>query len=222
MLTNVDLLRRVPLFSLMTVPQVEVITGAVTKRRFRRGDSLVVQGEKSDELLILLTGRARVMSMGHRGKEVILATLGPGDYVGEMSIIDNDPHSATVRAEVHTDVLVLGRADFVRCLNENASMSLMVMQGLVKRLRHADQKIQSLALLDVYGRVAHVLQEFARPDAQGRSIIRDKVSRQDVAKMVGASREMVSRVMKELEERQCIETLEDGSTQLHDRLQALG
>ena len=221
MLSNLDLLRRVPLFSLLTVAQAEVISGAVTKRRFKRGEVLVEQGQKSNALSILLTGRARVVSADSRGREVILATLGPGDYIGEMSIIDNEPHSATVRAEVQTDVLLLGRADFARCLSENASMSLVVMRGLVKRLRHADRKIESLALLDVYGRVAHALLDFAVADAQGQWVIREKISRQDLAKMVGASREMVSRVMKDLEERAFIQTQPNGSTLLKERLNAL-
>ncbi|KRD27111.1 MULTISPECIES: Crp/Fnr family transcriptional regulator [Acidovorax] len=222
MLSNLDLLRRVPLFSLLTVAQAEVISGAVIKRRFKRGEPLVEQGQKSNALYILLTGRARVMTSDSRGREVILATLSQGDYLGEMSIIDNEPHSATVRAEVQTDVLMLGRAEFARCLTENASMSLVVMRGLVKRLRHADRKIESLALLDVYGRVAHALLDFAIPDAQGQLVIKDKISRQDLAKMVGASREMVSRVMKDLEERGFIEALPSGATLLKDRLNALG
>lgn len=222
MLSNLDLLRRVPLFSLLTVAQAEVISGAVVKQRFKRGEPLVAQGEKSDALFILLTGRARVMTSDSRGREVILATLLPGDYLGEMSIIDNQPHSATVRAEVQTDVLMLGRTEFVRCLTENASMSLVVMRGLVKRLRHADRKIESLALLDVYGRVAHALLDFAAPDAQGQRVIKEKISRQDLAKMVGASREMVSRVMKDLEERGFIEALPGGATLLKDRLGSLG
>ena len=222
MLSNLDLLRRVPLFSLLTVAQAEVISGAVIKRRFKRGEALVEQGQKSNALFILLTGRARVMTSDSRGREVILATLAQGDYLGEMSIIDNEPHSATVRAEVATDVLMLGRAEFARCLTENASMSLVVMRGLVKRLRHADRKIESLALLDVYGRVAHALLDFAVADAQGQLLIKEKISRQDLAKMVGASREMVSRVMKDLEERGFIEALPNGATLLKDRLNALG
>ena len=222
MLSNLDLLRRVPLFSLLTVAQAEVISGAVIKRRFKRGEALVKQGQKSNALFILLTGRARVMTSDSRGREVILATLDQGDYLGEMSIIDNEPHSATVRAEVATDVLMLGRAEFARCLTENASMSLVVMRGLVKRLRHADRKIESLALLDVYGRVAHALLDFAVADAQGQLLVKDKISRQDLAKMVGASREMVSRVMKDLEERGFIEALPSGATLLKDRLNALG
>ncbi len=217
MLTNLDLIRRVPLFSLLTTDQAQTIADGVVKRRYRRGEIIVEQGRKSDALFILLSGRARVITSDSRGREVILAVLEAGDYLGEMSLIDNDPHSATVRAEVQTDVLVLARSDFAACLPENSSLSYAILRGLVARLRNADRQIESLALLDVYGRVARALLDMAEDD-NGQRIIRSKVSRQDLAKVVGASREMVSRVMKDLEERGLIETQENGWVMLTERL----
>ncbi len=210
MLSNLDLIRRVPLFSLLTTDQAQGVADSVVKRRFRRGEIVVEHGKKSNALFILLTGRARVLTADSRGREVILAVLQPGDYVGEMSLIDNEPHSATVRAEVQTDMLILGRTEFTRCLPENSSLSYAIMRGLVHRLRSADRQIESLALLDVYGRVARTLLDMAEDD-DGQKLIRNKVSRQDLAKVVGASREMVSRVMKDLEERGMIHTQENGS-----------
>ncbi len=217
MLSNLDLIRRVPLFAMLTPAQAELLADAVAKRRFKRGQTIVEQGKKSDALYIILSGRARVLMTDRKSREVILATLQPGDYIGEMSMIDNEPHSATVEAEIQTDALVLGRAEFTRCLPENATMAYAVMQGLVRRLRHADQKIGSLALMGVYGRVANVLLESATSDGDNRLIIRDKISRQDIAKMVGASREMVSRVMKDFEEQGFIETLEGGAILVKER-----
>lgn len=219
MLSNLDLIRRVPLFSMLTNDQAQSIADGVVKRRLRRGEIIVEQGKKSNALFILLTGRARVLTSDARGREVILAVLQPGDYLGEMSLIDNEPHSATVRAEVQTDVLVLGRPEFARCLPDNSSLSYAILRGLVARLRQADRQIESLALLDVYGRVARALLDMA--DVQGEQrIIRNKVSRQDLAKVVGASREMVSRVMKDLEERGYIETQDTGAVVLKERLAA--
>ena len=222
MLSSLDLIRRVPLFSMLTESQAIAVADAVVKRRFKRGEVIVEQGKKSNALFILLNGRARVVTADSRGREVILATLQPGDHIGEMSLIDNEPHSATVRAEVQTDVLMLGRIEFARCLPENSSMAYAVMRGLVQRLRHADRKIESLALMDVYGRVARALLEFATETGDGEMLIREKISRQDIAKMVGASREMVSRVMKDLEERGFIQTQENGSIVVKERLNALG
>ena len=221
MVSNLELIRRVPLFSMLTSSQAESVAQDVVKSRFKRGEAIIEQGKKSDFLAIILTGRARVFTTDDRGREVILATMQPGDYIGEMSLIDNEPHSATVRAEIQTDVLVLGRLEFARCLPESTSMAYAVMKGLVRRLRHADGKIESLALMDVYGRVAKCLMEFAVADSFGTAVIRDKVSRQDLAKMVGASREMVSRVMKDLEDRGFIETRSDGSMVVNERLNSI-
>jgi CRP/FNR family transcriptional regulator, cyclic AMP receptor protein len=222
MLSNLELIRRVPLFSMLTASQAEGVADAVVKRRFKRGELIVEQGKKTNALFIILTGRARVVTSDSRGREVILATLNPGDHLGEMSLIDNEPHSATVRAEITTDTLVLGRVEFARCLPENTSMAYAVMKGLVQRLRSADRKIESLALMDVYGRVARALLEFATTEVNGQMVIKERISRQDVAKMVGASREMVSRVMKDLEERGFFETLPDGSTLIKERITTLG
>ena len=217
MLSNLDLIRRVPLFSMLTNEQARAVADGVVKRRYRRGELVVEQGKKSNALFILLNGRARVLTADSRGREVILAVLEAGDYVGEMSLIDNQPHSATVRCEVQCDMLILGRAEFARCLPENSSLSYAIMRGLVTRLRSADRQIESLALLDVYGRVARTLLDMAE-EVDGEKVIRGKVSRQDMAKIVGASREMVSRVMKDLEERGVIETQENGSVVLKNRL----
>jgi CRP-like cAMP-binding protein len=217
MLSNLDLIRRVPLFSLLTDDQARAIADGVVKRRYRRGELIVEQGKMSNALFILLTGRARVLTSDVRGREVILAVLKSGDYVGEMSLIDNQPHSASVRCELQSDILILGQAEFAGCLPENSTLSYAIMRGLVSRLRGADRQIESLALLDVYGRVARTLLDMAE-DIDGQKIVQSKVSRQDMAKIVGASREMVSRVMKDLEERGVIETLPSGAVVLKTHL----
>lgn len=222
MLSNLELLRRVPLFAALTPAQAANIADAIVKRRFKRGELIVEQGKKTNALYIILAGRSRVLSADSRGREVILATLHSGDYIGEMSLIDDEPHSATVRADVQTDVLVLGREAFSRCLPDSSSMSYNIMRGLVRRLRQADRKIESLALMDVYGRVARALMDFVIEDGAGNYVVRERISRQDLAKMVGASREMVSRVMKDLEERGFVQTQEDGSMLVKERLSTLG
>jgi len=217
MLSNLDLIRRVPLFTMLTPAQAESLSHAVTKKRFKRGEILVERGKKTNALYILLSGRTRVVITDNKGREVILATLKAGDYVGEMSLIDDEPHSATVIAEQQADVLALGREAFLQCLMENSAMSFAVMRGLVQRLRRASQNISSLALVGVYGRVAKVLLDAALQDETGGMLIREKVSRQDIAKMVGASREMVSRMMKDFEDQGFIKMLEGGHVRVFER-----
>ncbi|MEO8329154.1 MAG: Crp/Fnr family transcriptional regulator [Candidatus Nanopelagicales bacterium] len=198
------------LFSPLTNEQAQGVADSAFTRRFRRGEVVVEQGKRSNALFILLTGRARVLSADSRGREVTLAMLESGDYLGEMSLIDEEPHSATVRAEVQTDMLVIGRADFARCcLPDSSSVAHALMHGLVQRLRSANRQIESLALLDVYGRVARALLEMSELVGEQRMIC-SRVSRQDLAKVVGASREMVSRAMKDLEERGMVETKTSG------------
>ena len=215
MVSDLDLLRRVPLFTLLTVEQAEFLGSAVTKKRFRRGEVLVERGRHSAGLYVLISGRARVLVADARGREVIFTSLRPGDPVGEMSLIDGEPHSATVVAEVQTDTLLLDREAFLRCLPAEGSVAYTVLMGLVRRLRHADRTIESLALMDVHGRVARVLIDSATPAPDGQGVVAGKVSRQDIARMIGASREMVSRVMKDLESRGFFQTQVDGSMLLH-------
>ena len=219
-ISNVDLVRRVPMFSVLTEAQAWTLSQSIVKKRYKRGETIVEQGGRSNALFIILAGRARVLSVDARGREVILALLHPGDHVGEMSLIDGQPHSASVVAEVQTDVLMLGRVAFLQSLPENSSMSFSIMRGLVQRLRRADSKIESLALMDVYGRVARALLEMSDIDGEQR-LIRAKVSRQDLAKMVGASREMVSRVMKDFEQRGFVAERDDGCVLLREHLSSL-
>ena len=216
-LSHAELIRRVPLFTMITSDQSILLSEAVTKRRYKRGEAMVEQGAHANALVLILAGRARVVMTDRQLREVILATLRPGDYLGEMSLIDSEPHSASVVAEIQTDALVLGRSEFERCLNDHAPMAQAVMRGLVLRLRQANEKISSLALLNVYERVAKVLMGYAIPSGDKKLVIRDKMSRQDIAKMVGASREMVSRVMRDFEEQGFIEISEGGLITLTER-----
>lgn len=216
--SNLDLLRRVTLFSKVTDAQAAAVAEALVKVRYKRGDMILEQGAKSGNVYILLSGRARVIKRHKNGQEVILATMVPGDCIGEMSIIDGMPHSASLQAVTQVDILTMPHDDYARWLPEEGSFGMGVLSGLTRRLRRADRNVASLALVDVHGRVARVLLECAVREPDGKRIISEKISRQDVANMVGASREMVSRVMGYLEERGCIEMLPNGSIQIHNRL----
>jgi CRP/FNR family cyclic AMP-dependent transcriptional regulator len=209
------------MFATLTTDQASIVAAAIEKKRFKKNAFIVKQGETSDALHILLMGRAHVISEDSRGREVILSVMQQGDYVGEMSLIDDEPHSATVRAATESDVLILDREAFSRCLPDPYSMTHNILRNLVKRLRYANQQIQSLALMDIHGRIARILLEYAIDDGEGNLVIRDKISRQDMAKMVGSSREMVFRVMKTLEERGFVQTRANGSMFIREHIQTL-
>lgn len=192
------LLRNVPLFAVLQEHQIALLTSVVSRKTFPRGTTIMAAGDVTDSLYVVISGRLKVMMSDDEGREVILSMLGPNEYFGEMGLIDDSTRSASVITLEACELLVLSKRDFRNCLSENFDMALTVMRGLVKRLRDADRKIGSLALMDVYGRVARLLLEMSEL-VDGQHIVTRKVAKQDIAKMIGASREMVSRVMKDLQ-----------------------
>jgi CRP/FNR family cyclic AMP-dependent transcriptional regulator len=178
--------------------QLRLLTTLVTRRSTTRGSIIMAAGDPTDSLYIILAGRLKVMMSDADGKEVILSILGPGEFFGEMGLIDDNPRSASVVAIEPCELLAITRRDFKKCMTDNAEMAMAVMRGLVRRLREADRKIGSLALLDVYGRVARLLLDMSET-VDGQKMVTKRLPKQDIAKMIGASREMVSRVMKDLQ-----------------------
>jgi CRP/FNR family cyclic AMP-dependent transcriptional regulator len=210
------LLRNVPLFSTLPEPQLVLLSSAVSRKSFSRGTTIIATGDVTESLYVVVSGRLKVMMSDDEGREVILAMLGPNEFFGEMGLIDDHPRSASVVAIEACELLTLSKRDFKSCLAENFEMAMTVMRGLVKRLREADQKIGSLALMDVYGRVARLLLEMAET-VNGQKVVTKKLAKQDIAKMIGASREMVSRVMKDLQAGGFIE-VRPGSIFLRDTI----
>jgi CRP/FNR family cyclic AMP-dependent transcriptional regulator len=191
-------LKAVPLFASFPEDQLRMLTTMVTRRSASRSTTIMAGGDATDSLYIVLSGRLKVMMSDSDGKEVILSILGPGEFFGEMGLIDDEPRSASVVTIEPCELLSISKRDFKKTLSENAEMSMAVMRGLVRRLREADRKIGSLALLDVYGRVARLLLDMAE-NVNGEKVVTKRLPKQDIAKMIGASREMVSRVMKDLQ-----------------------
>ena len=217
--TNLGMLRNVPLFAVLDEAHLQSLAGVMTRRSFPKNRIVLQAGDPTDSLYIILSGRIRVQMADDEGKEVILAVLGPGDFFGEMGLMDDEPRAASVLSTEQCEFVVITKSDFDALLKNNFGIAMVIMRGLVKRLREADRKIESLALLDVYGRVARVLLECSEV-IDGNKVVKNKLPRQDIAKMIGASREMVSRVMKGLEVGGYIEVRDDGSILLRERLSA--
>ncbi|MGD9942697.1 MAG: Crp/Fnr family transcriptional regulator [Burkholderiaceae bacterium] len=214
---NKAFLRRVPLLSSLNEQQLETLAAGSSRRNYPKGRTIVSEGEPSQSLYILLSGRAKVQRSDSEGKEVILAVLGSGDFFGEMSLIDDSPRSASVITLESCDFMAINKDSFKSMLLQSNEMCMAVMKGLVKRLREADQKIETLALLDVYGRVARVLLDFSE-HVNGERVVKNKLPRQEIAKMIGASREMVSRVMKGLELDGYIVPMAEGRLLLREKI----
>lgn len=202
------------MFACLSEVELEQLARMAVPRKAARHATIVRAGESTDSLFVIVSGSAKVLSRDEEGREVILTLLGAGECFGEMGLIDGSPRSADVITDEACELLMIAKRDFLAALADNFDLCLNIMRSLVLRLREANRKIESLALMDVYGRVAELLLDFS-VEENGRRVIRRKISKQDMAKMVGASREMVSRVMKDLEGSGYIR-VEPGSIVLND------
>lgn len=211
--------RSFQMFQNLPDDRLESIARCAMLRNVARGATVVHAGDRTDFVYFVLSGSLKVLVSDEEGREVILTMLGPGEVFGEMGVLDENPRSATVLAVSSANLVVMSKGDFRRVLQENFEVSLQFMKNLVQRLRVADRKIESLALMDVYGRVARLLLDMAE-DVGGQQVVTEKISKQDIAKMIGASREMVSRVMKDLQLQGLIEET-DGKVILRERIHTI-
>ena len=192
------LLQKIPLFAGLSEAQLDQLARMAVRRKVPRHTTIVYVGASTDALYVIVEGSAKVLNRDVEGREVILTFLSKGECFGEMGLIDGSPRSADVVSNENCELLMISKVDFMRALADNVDLSLNIMKSLVTRLREANRKIESLALMDVYGRVAKLLLDLSEKE-NGLRVIKRKITKQDMAKMVGASREMVSRVMKDLE-----------------------
>lgn len=208
------MLRTIPLFKDVDDDDLRVMEAVAIEKHVPKGQVVLTEGEVGDSLYTIASGRVKVFIGDEDGREIILKILGPGDFFGEMSLIDSQPRSASVSTLEASTFRVLSHQDFEMCLERAPRIGSTVMQALAKRLRDADRKISTLALMDVYGRVANTLLELAI-NSNGKLIVGEKLSQQDIANMVGASREMVNRILKDLSDRGYI-SVEQKTITIHD------
>jgi CRP/FNR family cyclic AMP-dependent transcriptional regulator len=193
-------LKAVPFFTQLSDKELDVVRALSTEKNYPKNAVVLTEGEMGDSLFMIQSGKVKVFIGDEDGREIILKILGPGDFFGEMSMIDKQPRSASVTTNEASMFLMLTHAAFERCVEQAPRIANMVMRVLAQRVREADRKIGTLALMDVYGRVASTLLELS-VYSNGKLMVGEKLSQQDLANMVGASREMVNRILKDLSER---------------------
>ncbi len=203
-----ELLQKVALFQSVDGEELTRIASLLSPRDVPKDAHVVTQDEPGDALFIIAKGRMKVVLYGDNGREVILTLLKAGDFFGEMALLDDLPRSANVIALADSRVLVLKRDAFVDHIKNSPTTALNVMAEISRRLRRADEIIGNLATLDVYGRVAHLMIDLAKKDGEeveGGILIRERPTQQDIASMIGTSRETVSRVLSEFQRRGFVE-----------------
>ncbi len=187
-----------PIFSGLDDFYLEHLMEKGEVRSYARGTQLITEGEQGMEVFFILSGKARVTLYGEEGREIVLAVLKDGDMFGEMSIVDEKPRSASVEAIGALECLVINKAGFLEYLSRHHRVYIRMFAYITARLRDATRKIGGLALLDVCGRIAHTLIGLAKPGAKDKSVTIERPTHEEIAAMIGSSREVVSRALKKM------------------------
>jgi CRP-like cAMP-binding protein len=210
----IDVLRKVPLFHGLPEGDLQSFADLARERSYPKGSVIVFEDDPGDALYLVAAGQVKVVLIAEDGREVILSVLGEGSFFGEMAVIDEEPRSAHVIAMEDSNLLVIRREDFHARLRQMPEVAIALLKEISRRLRRADEKIGSLVLLDVNGRVAHLLLRMADEERSDR--ITRKLTHHTIAQMIGSSRETVSRTMRNLVERSVIHVTRKDIT-LRDR-----
>jgi CRP/FNR family transcriptional regulator/CRP/FNR family cyclic AMP-dependent transcriptional regulator len=192
-------LARVPLFESLPPDRLAVLDAAAQRRSFRRGEVIFHKGDDGTSLFLIIEGQVKIVLPSDSGEEALLQVLDAGDFFGELALIDQQPRSATIVASEPTETLVLHREDFIAFLKATPEMAIDMMRVLSRRLREADEFIEDAVFLDVPGRLAKKLLELAEtygyPSPEG-IVIGLRLTQQELATMVGATRESVNKHLR--------------------------
>lgn len=203
----VELLKKIPLFSSLKNEELEAINMVSIVKKFQKDQIILLENEDGDSLFTITKGKVKVTTFSEHGKEVIFSILYDGDFFGDMSLLDGKPRSASVVAIEDSEVRMIRRPDFVRLLDQHPGIALKLLEELTSRLRKADERIESLALLDVTGRIAGTLLQLAKEKCSSTLrgiVIRSRPTHQELANMAGTTRETVTRILKQLEQKNYI------------------
>ncbi len=190
-------LDRVDLFDGLSDEQAEVLKGRSRIRSFAPNTIVVNEGDDGSSLFVVQSGSLKVFLTDNVGREVTLSLLDPGDYFGELALLDDAPRSASVIALSRSEVLQIPRAAFLALIEVYPACMQIVVRNLVGRIRTLTESVRALALVDVFGRISRLFDSLA-VEEDGVAIIDRRLTQQDLANMVGASREMVNRILRDM------------------------
>lgn len=190
-------LRQITIFSHLTDQALESLASHATIKTFPKNAIIINEGDETGSFHIILSGKVRVYVSDEFGKELTLSLDSSGKYFGELALLDDEPRSASVITTEKSTCGIISKVEFKAWLSKNPDAPFSLIKGLSNKVRSLTDKVRSLALSDVYGRLIIVLQNMAE-EQEGIRVIQDKPTQQDLANMIGASREMVSKIFKEL------------------------
>ena len=194
---DIKIFDQIPLFEKLDEAERENIASRFTIRHHPKNTIVINEGDDSRSFYVILDGQVKVYLTDEGGKEVVLNMQGVGEYFGEVALLDEGLRSASVITTETSQFAVLNQQAFTDCISDNPQISLKIMQGLTRRLRALSDNVRSLALMDVYGRVARLLLDEA-VDKDDIKVIENKLTQNDIAARIGASSKMVGRIMQDL------------------------
>lgn len=195
------MLRNIPIFSRLNDEGLAALERIANTKSYSKNTIILSEGDTTDSLYVVVSGKAYAVSSNEDGKQIILNVFRPNDYFGEMSFIDGESRCANIITRQKTRLLIVPGTGFRQIIANSPDTMFLMMKDLLKKVRRATRQIEELAFKDVYSRVARFLTEASNEEG----IITEKITHQEIAYMVGASREMVSRIMKELSDSGYIE-----------------
>ncbi|MED5464060.1 MAG: Crp/Fnr family transcriptional regulator [Myxococcota bacterium] len=203
------LLRNVDIFSGLSPELTEQLVRSLNSISLKKNTLIFGKDSDGDGLYIIRSGQVKVVLQNEEGKEIILATFQPGDFFGEMSLLDGRPRSANVFTTQNTQLLVLSRQSLFQHIEQYPTTGLKILMEMSSRLRRADEVIGNLVMLDAYGRVARVLIDLSEQQGEVTEegiLIKDRPTQQDMASMIGTTRETVSRILSDFQKRGLLST----------------
>jgi len=189
-------LANIPMFSQLNDEELQFLSESATYRSYPKNRVLINEGDLSDSLYVIFSGRLQAYLSDNEGKEMMLNTIGPGEFFGEIALLVDTPRTASIMVIEDCKLSIISRTAFDSILNSHAGIALTLLKGMAQRHIALTSSVKSLALMDVYGRTAHLLLELAKEE-NGQQIT-EKLTHQDIANRVGSSREMISRILKDL------------------------
>ena len=217
-MTNaIEILRPVELFQHLNDDQLSLLAEHSREVNFKKNAILMTEGDRGESMYVITSGQVKVFVSDDDGKELVLYQQGAGAVIGDIALLDDEPRSASVSTLEKTTALMVAKSGFKQCISQSPEMSLGIIRSLTQRLRQATEGSRSLALDNVYRRLADKLQELQINDGSEFGHLDKKYSHQELGNMIGASREMVGKVMAELIKGEYIE-LHEGVVHISKRL----
>src|SRR5687768_10780073 len=204
----IDALARCPLFEQADVGILRSLAAGLRRRRFRRNEVIFHQGDPGDSLHVVASGAVKIVLPSQEGEEAIIATLKPGDFFGELALLDGSPRSTTATALEPTETLALPRDQFLRFLGEDPQLVTALLRSLAGELRRLTGHVEELHFLDLAGRLSMRLVRLARgsdPQARGRAELNWPFTQTDLAAMIGGTRQSVNKLLSGLVEEGLLE-----------------